>query len=657
MLLRASHTFFLPMLLASAVLVGCEESPPAPVVEVGFENHTAAAGLLRYSPTFSVVATDIDGDQRDDLLVGNHGHPPSLFLNRGDVFDEDTVAVPIDNFDDRHGYTVVDLDNDGDRDFVYAGGGADGIGKGSANRAYRSLLAELGELRFEEVTEGVDIALPTMRSRHFFPLANPSGERVDLYLASLHKRREGSTNLYFRNTSEPGSIRLHPDAGSSLARRLESIGMDLFFDYDRDGDTDFLRLGQLEVNLYRNNDGEFEPVDTALDDLHWVTSATVADFNNDGFPDIFLGGISGHTHSDNISGNADELHFSIVNQDGDDVDRLVFTAEERVLRINFVEHLSDLGRNRTDPRDIFLGAEKKNPAGRKVRVNRRQALGRPDSFDEHGTYLWYERDSRQWHVVWKHDPQVSADSKGLIASGGMALVEVADLEINPLREVRDYIVINREGRGWKILDLPVLDHNLWTNDVTAADFNNDGLVDVIGLRSRDYAAYNGTPVLIMNHGNLQFTRRDVMDNAEDDIFRADMVVHGFFDDDGLPDVFYTNGQGLLPSHVGPYQLWLNNTATDHGYLLLELEGVQANGDAIGAQVELWSGEDELLGYREIGPGYGRSQDTHLVHFGLGRRLGPFTLRVRWPGAEAFQSLAVPGSGTYRIRQGGSPEPL
>lgn len=650
----------LPSLLCAAALslVGCEDTPPAPVVEVTFENSTATAGLQRYSETYSVVAADIDGDLRDDLLVGNHGAPPSLFLNRGGVFEEDTAALPLRRRDDRHGYTVVDLDNDGDRDLIYAGGGADGIGKGSFNRVYRSMLAQEGALRFEEVTEGVDVGSREMRARHFFPLANGAGDRVDLYLTSLHKRREGSANLYFTNSSEPGRIRLQPDRSSSLELPLESLGMDLFFDYDRDGDMDFLYLRHFDLRLYRNHDGEFEHIDTALDNMSRVFSAAVADFNNDGFPDLYLGGISGHTYSDNISGNENEIHFSIVNHnDDDDLDRMVFTARDRVLFINFVEHLSDLGKNRTDASDIFIGRTKQNPKSRKTRIGRRMARGRPESMDKHGTYIWYQKDSRQWHVVWKHESRVSAHTKGLIAARGMKLEEQADLETYPLRNVRDYIVINNIGLSWQILDLPVLKHNMWINDVTAADFNNDGLVDVVGVSSRDDAAYNGTPFIVMNHGNLQFSRKEVMDNSEDDIFRADRVVHGFFDGDGLPDVFYSNGHGLLPSHQGPYQFWLNRTATENGYLLLELEGVNANRDAVGAQIEVRDAEGGLIGYREIGPGYGRSQDTHLVHVGLGEREGPFTLRIRWPGATDLQIEALSRPGSYRLRQGEPPQPF
>ena len=141
-----------------------------------------------------------------------------------------------------------------------------------------------------------------------------------------------------------------------------------------------------------------------------------------------------------------------------------------------------------------------------------------------------------------------------------------------------------------------------------------------------------------------------MPGTADDLFRSGLIVHGFFNDDGLPDLFRSNGMGLPPNNGGPYQLWLNTSATDNGYLLLELEGSRANRDALGAWVDLFDKDGTLLGHRQLGPGYGRGQDSHKLHFGLGRARGPFSLSVRWPGATVQQQVVLAGGGFYRLRQ-------
>ncbi|MAT94841.1 MAG: hypothetical protein CME59_19905 [Halioglobus sp.] len=613
----------LAMGAALLYLLHSPQPPPAPVPAVTFSNQTVGAGLLVYSPTFALVASDIDGDGRDDLFVGNHGYPPALYLNRDGVFQRDKDAVPIDRRADRHGYTFVDLDNDGDRDFVYAGGGADGIGKGSENQAYRNLLSESGALRFVQDPVSAVIGYRNMRARQFLPVPSANGAAVDLYLTSLHKRRKGSTNLYFSNNSTTDTLQLALDVDSTLNQPFESNGRDIFFDFDRDGDVDFLRLGQQRARLYENDAGQFRHLPGALDDLRRVETAVVADLDNDGYLDIYLGAISGHSHSDNVSANDREIHFVIVNQEGDDSDSIAFSAESRSIRIDLVEHLSEQGRNRTDAGDIFLGTDRVNPAGRKVKVGRGQARGRPQSFDQPGTYLWFDPDTQLWHALWKHGDKPESGAKGIIAASGLSLVRREDLETNNPREVRDCIAFNRRGKSWKTDCPEALAHTQWINDVTAADFNNDGLVDIAGTSAHDYAHENGTPFLALNHGDGRFTRHAILDNSEDDIFRADLIVHGFFNDDGLPDLFYTNGDGLMPSHRGPYQLWFNSSDSPGGYLILELEGGTSNRDAIGAQVELRDAAGALLGYRELGPAYGRSQDTHKLHFGLADHPGPF----------------------------------
>jgi ASPIC and UnbV len=149
---------------------------------------------------------------------------------------------------------------------------------------------------------------------------------------------------------------------------------------------------------------------------------------------------------------------------------------------------------------------------------------------------------------------------------------------------------------------------------------------------------------------LEFSIKTILENTEDNIFRADIIVHGFFNDDGLPDIFYTNGYGLPPTSVGPYQFWLNSTKNSSGYLLLELEGTRANRDAIGAQIELYDMEEKLLGYRELGSNFGRGQNTHKIHFGLGDKQGPFNLKIRWPGSSELQQLLVNRNSSYHVLQ-------
>jgi hypothetical protein len=642
--------FALAMVSAGVVTYFITPTAAVDIPQVRFENMTEAAGLARYTPTFSIVVSDIDNDGMDDLFVGHHGFPPMLYLNRNVKFVEQSAALPIKKRADRHGYTFVDFDNDGDKDFVVAGGGAGGIGVGMANEVYKNLLIESDRLEFVDVSSDSDIGNASGRTRLLLPLANPRGDKVDLYTTGLHKGRAASRNLYAVNRSTASTIVFKVDTESSLARDIESDGKDLFFDYDRDGLTDFLSVGHGRAQLYKNNSGEFRREPSALDDVWGVVSAAVADLNNDGFPDLYLGGGNGNSNSDYVVSNAREIHFTVANQGEDTGEQVTFKTASARLKFNFLEHLTSLARDRTDATDIYIGAKKQNPKRRTGETGRIRAAGKPENTDRAGIYIWYEKQDDLWHVLWRHDKQGLSASKGIIYAEGIELLQKQDLETLEERESQDFILINQQGKRWKVVKLDALRHTSWTNHVTAADFNNDGFIDVAGVQTGADGELNGDPFIVLNHGDGQFSRQVILQNTEDDIFRADLIVHGFFNDDGLPDLFYTNGYGLLPSHVGPYQFWLNATDTRNGYLLLELEGSTSNRDAIGAQIELHDIEDNLLGYRELGSNFSRGQNTHKVHFGLGNGKGPYSLRIRWPGTSDWESLQVTGNTLHRIRQ-------
>jgi tetratricopeptide (TPR) repeat protein len=111
-----------------------------------------------------------------------------------------------------------------------------------------------------------------------------------------------------------------------------------------------------------------------------------------------------------------------------------------------------------------------------------------------------------------------------------------------------------------------------------------------------------------------------------------------FDGDGRPDLF-------LKNRLGPQLLALrNDSAGERQALVIELEGVKSNRDAIGARVQV----ENQTQWLAAGSGY-LSQHTKRLYFARGG-----TVRVRWPsGAEQeFPHLAA--GFRHRLTEG-SPE--
>lgn len=599
-----------------------------------FLDVTAQSGLDIYSPTFGAVVADIDGDGADDLVISNHNKPPSLFLYKNGVFLDRSDLLPDRVLSDWHGITAVDLDNDGDLDLVIAAGGSDGVGPGLPNRLFRNLTIETGHLAFEDIADRADMKYQPWRTRVFLPLASPDGSMVDLYMVGLP--REGCPNIYFSNRSGRDIV-LKPDPAPGLNQTIGSEGLDLVFDYDRDGDQDLIILQQFRPVLYECRADGYYRNESMFGDLGAYHHVSAGDLDNDGYPDLYFSHYPPDVGSDNISYNRQDIHFVVQQQPGDASDELQFDTPDSTVEFDFSQHTPS--NPVTDSSDIFVGRSKKHPSSRTFSLDATTAEGRP-VMDTWGTYIWKDSESSRWHVIWVYG-QNPGPYKGRILTSSLTRVETIGVETLPPAVAEDVILINQKGQGFKRLDTISLKHTTRTRTTAMVDINNDGRLDVVGIRGSEQGRYNGEPFALINNGNLQFSLQKVMSNPEDDIFQADMLVYGFFNSDGLPDFFFTNGNGLNPDNAGPFKLFTNTTQNQNEYVILRLRGQACNRDAIGAQVELYALPNTYLGWRQVGAGFNRCQSTLAVHFGLGQ-VGAARLvaRILWPGASEWDNRLV-----------------
>lgn len=600
---------------------GAQEIPDPP--KVTFEDCTQAFGLVKYSPCFGIAVSDLNLDGVDDLVVSNHGQIPSLYINQGNRFKDQSDLLPDQYAADRHGVIAVDLDNDGDRELIFGGGGGDGFGSGQINRLYRNLLHESGVLKFEEISEEAGIAYQIWRTRCLIPVPNPEGSWIDLYMAC--NLRENCTNHYLTNSGN-SDIRFYSNSTKGLNQPFISEGMDLFFDYDRDGDQDLLMILHYEPVIYENVEESYQRRDFFPANLAITYCVAAGDLNNDGYLDLYFGRESDKVYSDSLSFNEEELHFVMHQQEGDTSDRLVFSLDGDYVDIDFIWHGG--GMTHTDPSTVFIGAQGSHPVSRRTRITPEDAKGKPPDCGE-GIYLWCQPGTSFWILECKYSGE-NGIQKGKLMAKSFQNPELRQVETFSPSSTSDKIFFNREGRGFDVLNLTSLTHFQNTRSVIMCDLNNDGWVDIAGIRGSEQGRFNGDHFLLINQGMGRFEFYSEFDNSEDDIFQASHLVHGFFNDDGLPDLFLTNGYGLSPGNWGPYRLVINRTVSPGKFVLLELEGKHINRDALGAQVELYTLGDTFLGYRELGVGYNRTQHSHKIHFGLGDLAeSKVKARIRW----------------------------
>ena len=109
----------------------------------------------------------------------------------------------------------------------------------------------------------------------------------------------------------------------------------------------------------------------------------------------------------------------------------------------------------------------------------------------------------------------------------------------------------------------------------------------------------------------------------------------------------------LSARTGPTLRFVQNNGNDgHHFVTFRLEGTSCNRDAIGARIEVATGDDKLIRTAHAGDGY-LSQSSKWIHFGLGNHESIDRIKVRWPGGDTEEFSGGAVDGHFLIRQSAS----
>jgi hypothetical protein len=171
----------------------------------------------------------------------------------------------------------------------------------------------------------------------------------------------------------------------------------------------------------------------------------------------------------------------------------------------------------------------------------------------------------------------------------------------------------------------------WSNGIV--DLDNDGwkdlvvargnVMDNIGEVSRHFS-YAEPNSVFRNLGNGKF--EDVSATAGEDFTRPAPnrgLAYGDLDNDGRMDL-------VITSLGGPVRVLRNITETHNHWILLKLVGTKSNRMGLGAQIRATTDDGRKL-YNEVttSTGYAASSDPR-VHFGMGKSRVMTEIEVRWP---------------------------
>jgi hypothetical protein len=180
----------------------------------------------------------------------------------------------------------------------------------------------------------------------------------------------------------------------------------------------------------------------------------------------------------------------------------------------------------------------------------------------------------------------------------------------------------------------------WGWSACAADFDNDGWLDIFHINGfPSYGEFQtdfrtDPSKLFLNNRDGSF--REITGELElHDIDQGRGLVCFDYDLDGDIDIFTSNWEAES-------KLWRNDLEDNPGFLQIRLNGEPNNPSAVGALVQIRTGDLTQTREVTVASNYA-SQNPLIQHFGLGGAQRVDELRVRWPhGGETLLTDIEPG---------------
>ena len=406
-------------------------------------------------------------------------------------------------------------------------------------------------------------------------------------------------------------------------------------DFDNDGYTDLYLsgaawFGEGKNRLVRNDQGKgftdmTERGDSALAD-HKSVSAAALDFDRDGLLDIIVTGMLGGTVR--ILHNRGDMVFKEVTTEvGVTPDPSRFCVHLTAGDVNN-DGWPDFYVNCFDDSELYINQQDgtfKDEAGERGILRGRAAMG-------FATWM-FDYDSDQDLDILA-GAFATRDNFFLGGFGGFPVDHfTAPVESRVIW--RPSMLYRNDGSGnfteigekAGLITLGVMGGQF-------IDMELDGKLDIV-LGPGSHPLHNIQPLFVYrNNGDDTFTNVVPVSNA-DYWGKTHGLAFADVDRDGDPDLFVNRG-GVMPSDHWP-DLFLENTTTGKTWLHVGLKGVQSNTSAIGARVTVHVDGRTLMQERAAGQGFGATNSPYLI-FGLDQAQAVEKVDIRWPNG-ATQTLA------------------
>jgi hypothetical protein len=491
---------------------------------------------------------------------------------------------------------------------------------------------------------------------------------------------------YFQEIGkEIGLDFIHSIGGPELNNIVESsCGGAAFLDYDQDGYIDiYVSSGTWlkgftksekpeklpENHLYRNKrDGTYEDVTgkAGVGGPWYCMGVTVGDYNNDGYPDLYLS-----NYGQNV------LLKNKGNGTFTDVTKRAQVAGELTCSTGAVW----LDYDNDSYLDLYVGNYLKFDPNYKY-FYAPDGFPPPMAYESEPDVLYHNKGDGTFEDVTK--------AMGIIDQDGRAMgVGAADVDADGFVDIYvandhtlNYLWHNQGGKGFK--DIGIMSGTAFSQageatvsmSVDFADYNGDGLLDLfvsddsycslyentgngvfsdkanpsgISSQAAQFVGWSSSFMDYDNDGDMDIYKTNgalkhlyghedqLFQNEGDGKFRdISLELGGYFkqayvgrgscigdyDNDGDLDIYIVNlnNRGMFLR---------NNKGNQNNWLMINLIGQSSNRDGIGARVKVTSGGKTQSAQKKSTTGY-LSQNDPRLHFGLARNETVDKIEIKWP---------------------------
>jgi len=405
-------------------------------------------------------------------------------------------------------------------------------------------------------------------------------------------------------------------------------------DYNNDGFKDIFvlrggwkgKFGNTPNSLLRNNgNGTFTDVtkEVGLLSFYPTQTATWADFNNDGWLDVFIG---------NETTPGEELHpceLYINNKNGTFTE---MAAKAGCAITEFVKGVTSGDYNNDGLTDIFISTLNGNKILLKNESGKNGPVKFEDVSNQAGLSFNKSKTFPTWFWDYDNDGWLDILVCGYEFTGTLAKYAAAEAVNAPVNNAGKVFLFrnNHDGTFTDVSSKVGLNKIAFAMGSNFGDIDNDGYLDFY-LGTGNPSFKSAIPnKLFKNIKGERFL--DVTTSARvGNIQKGHEVAFADFDNDGDEDIYIKMG-GAYVGDAYENSLYLNPGQNNNHWINILLEGTVSNKVAIGAKIKVTFEDNnmERSVYRDVNSGGSFGANPLQQHIGVGQATSIKKIEITWP---------------------------